>query len=90
MKVREFVEKKICEKAEKFSYLEAADESNLLLAGFFRQLAYTVSHVYERSKKDCIGNSELAEIREIAENSYEEMLVSYKKEWFGGSAVTME
>ena len=79
MKVREFVEKKICEKAEKFSYLEAADESNLLLAGFFRQLAYTVSHVYERSKKDCIGNSELAEIREIAEKmNRSESTIKYK------------
>ena len=79
MKVREFVEKKICEKAEKFSYLEAADESNLLLAGFFRQLAYTVSHIYERSKKDCIGNSELAEIREIAEKmNRSESSIKYK------------
>ncbi len=60
------------------------------LRAFFVNLL-TLSATFMREvRKDCIGNSELAEIREIAENSYEEMLVSYKKEWFGGSAVTME
>ena len=73
MKVKEYVEKVLCDKKLLFRQLEDDDKSKLLLGGFFRDLSYITYNV-SRKNNGIVTENEIREIKKLADESILEMV----------------
>jgi len=86
MRVKKFIEKRLCSKKELMGFIENADQSDLLLYQYFEKMAA----LFVPYRRKVLSKEVLDVVLQSAEKLYLQMLDCYLPEWFGKSEQTMK